>query len=365
MRGVVFLLLASLCGVAGRLHSEFLEVSSLLKSQAKDFFPSELEFIQKAHEFQTGVHDPVSNAKFSTQPMVLRYGDSCDSDCHDFMVKRFGEGAVSHLTNQFAIVATSVSELEIITALNPNMLKYYMAMLPEMKVHAALSAMAGFKGLDCLAPTEHMTTHHAARKERNIIKTPSTITLRVIVNPLQEHEFNGFHSFVQTLEREKGLISSTFSKHVDGQQRILEVTLSSCEQVRAIAHAYAARREVLWIERVYPAYTHNRWANGVCDSGDASSRPLETNSIANFTGRGDIISVTDTGIDMKNCYFRDEEVPTPYVWSDEASAATINLNHRKVVQYYRLRKSATEITDGIDDSVGHGTHVAGSKFTGI
>jgi hypothetical protein len=166
---------------------------------------------------------------------------------------------------------------------------------------------------------------------------------------------------VQTLERERGVITSHFSRHVDGQQRILEVTLSSCEQVREVSHAYAARREVLWIERVHPAYTHNRWANGVCDSGNAASKPLETNSVANFTGRGDIISVTDTGIDMKNCYFRDEEVPTPYVWSDEADATTVNMNHRKVIQYYRLRKSANEITDGIDDSVGHGTHVSGSK----
>jgi len=40
---------------------------------------------------------------------------------------------------------------------------------------------------------------------------------------------------------------------------------------------------------------HNRWAKGICDTGDATNSPLEHN---NLTGLNQIIGVTDTGIDM-------------------------------------------------------------------
>lgn len=51
----------------------------------------------------------------------------------------------------------------------------------------------------------------------------------------------------------------------------------------------------MWVERIMPAYTHNRWARGVCDTGNANSFPLETNPLANFTGRGEIVGLSDTG----------------------------------------------------------------------
>lgn len=37
-----------------------------------------------------------------------------------------------------------------------------------------------------------------------------------------------------------------------------------------------------------------------------------------------------SGIDMKNCFFRDPDNETPYIQSTAATATTPNFNHRKV-----------------------------------
>ena len=52
-----------------------------------------------------------------------------------------------------------------------------------------------------------------------------------------------------------------------------------------------------------PAYTHNRWARGVCDTGNHASHPLDTSPLANFTGRGDIVGISDTGLGCLNFYW--------------------------------------------------------------
>ncbi|KAN0012228.1 hypothetical protein ACTFIU_007526 [Dictyostelium citrinum] len=63
-------------------------------------------------------------------------------------------------------------------------------------------------------------------------------------------------------------------------------------------------------------------------------------------GKGQILSIADTGLDGGHCFFSDSNNPIPY--------NTVNLNHRKVVTYI------SSLHDNEDYVDGHGTHVCGS-----
>jgi len=66
---------------------------------------------------------------------------------------------------------------------------------------------------------------------------------------------------------------------------------------------------------------------------------------AGITGEGQVVAVSDTGVDVNNCYFRDEGGDVPNVVPNE--------NNRKIVQYWPH-------ADDVDLRFGHGTHVAGT-----
>jgi len=66
-----------------------------------------------------------------------------------------------------------------------------------------------------------------------------------------------------------------------------------------------------------------------------------------LNGKDQIISMSDTGVDVDNCYFYDTEEEVDHNQSGET-----NLDARKIIQYY------THMDDG-DYLNGHGTHVAG------
>jgi subtilisin family serine protease len=76
-------------------------------------------------------------------------------------------------------------------------------------------------------------------------------------------------------------------------------------------------------------------------------------------GAGQIIGVSDSGLDHDSCFFYDEDVPTPtFVTSvfDKDPADAMNHNHRKILNYLRVDGH----NDFEDDADGHGTHVCGS-----
>ncbi|GMH68510.1 hypothetical protein TL16_g04950 [Triparma laevis f. inornata] len=77
----------------------------------------------------------------------------------------------------------------------------------------------------------------------------------------------------------------------------------------------------------------------------SKSTPFWSNGI---TGSGQIVQVSDSGLDVDNQYFWDSDCSVP---KDKSGAS--NLNCRKVVQYVAY-------VDGTDDENGHGTHVVGS-----
>lgn len=72
---------------------------------------------------------------------------------------------------------------------------------------------------------------------------------------------------------------------------------------------------------------------------------------AGLDGRGQIVGMGDSGIDMQSCFFSDPQ--NPFVLP-VGSKEWVNPQHRKVVYYHGLAD------EYFRDLVGHGTHTAGS-----
>lgn len=74
---------------------------------------------------------------------------------------------------------------------------------------------------------------------------------------------------------------------------------------------------------------------------------FETQRIVDLNGSGEIILITDSGIDMKSTFFYDPQNPN-------FQYNTVNKNNRKVIYY------DDQLGDNTDDTkTGHGTHVSG------
>lgn len=62
----------------------------------------------------------------------------------------------------------------------------------------------------------------------------------------------------------------------------------------------------------------------------------------------EVVSVSDTGLDVDNCYFYDASGAV-----DANKEMKVDHSRRKVIQYYSH-------VDGLDYELGHGTHVVGT-----
>jgi hypothetical protein len=280
--------------------------------------------------------------------------------------KLYGPHKTMFIQKNFAVITASISEIEEFSHANPGVIKYHTPMLPEMKIDAKLVPLSKHSGMDCAEVVKPFNGEYSTRGYKPSEQKTQKLALRVMLAPLTHQEIEEFTSFLNTRSRDTTHGERPFTYFYDkaqrvGQKHYVEITLSGCEHTMTVATALAERREVMWVERLHVAYSHNRWSRGVCDTGDWSSAPLDTNSAANLTGSGHVIGVIDTGIDMKNCYFRDDDQPVPYVKADVATSSTPNYSARKVIQYY-THTVGSRSSDTIDDSGGHGTHVAGSKF---
>ena len=128
------------------------------------------------------------------------------------------------------------------------------------------------------------------------------------------------------------------ARHLDN---IITINLPN-NKVRQIITKLSELKFVAWIEMRQPIRSFNKFAKGVIESGFAGSRFL---SKANFTGDGHVVGVSDTGIDVNHCFFKDTSNSVVY--------NSLNSRHRKIVYYQTY-------VDSQDDVHGHGTHVAAS-----
>lgn len=116
--------------------------------------------------------------------------------------------------------------------------------------------------------------------------------------------------------------------------------LSAC--IISLIASLSMHNGVCGIEIVPRMRPNNDIAQWVVQSGKVDARPWFD---VGLTGKGQVVSMSDSGLDTDNCYFWDSS-------PGELKDGTVQMNRRKVVQYYPFM-------DSIDVSM-HGTHVAGT-----
>eukprot|EP00602_Paraphysomonas_sp_CaronLab_P004823 CAMPEP_0185022698 /NCGR_PEP_ID=MMETSP1103-20130426/5407_1 /TAXON_ID=36769 /ORGANISM="Paraphysomonas bandaiensis, Strain Caron Lab Isolate" /LENGTH=632 /DNA_ID=CAMNT_0027554897 /DNA_START=589 /DNA_END=2487 /DNA_ORIENTATION=- len=113
----------------------------------------------------------------------------------------------------------------------------------------------------------------------------------------------------------------------------------SCGRAESAVIYLSNMPQVLWVEERKEIKLLMKWANGVTQSGVDEVPVIHA---AGLTGLGQIIGISDTGIDNSSCFFHDPDVKFPY--------DTLNLDHRKVIYY-------DTFADNVDLN-GHGTQVS-------
>eukprot|EP00520_Triparma_pacifica_P009007 CAMPEP_0118652038 /NCGR_PEP_ID=MMETSP0785-20121206/11102_1 /TAXON_ID=91992 /ORGANISM="Bolidomonas pacifica, Strain CCMP 1866" /LENGTH=734 /DNA_ID=CAMNT_0006544523 /DNA_START=252 /DNA_END=2452 /DNA_ORIENTATION=+ len=137
----------------------------------------------------------------------------------------------------------------------------------------------------------------------------------------------------------------------------LMATLPSVCSLEPSLPVKALNREAAWITQSANCKTRSNkecsntpWLPSSSDKLDsAKSTPFWD---AGITGRGQILQISDTGLDIDNQYFLDDDTSCSSGFSKDKTGSS-NLQCRKVVQYFAY-------VDTTDDENGHGTHVVGS-----
>lgn len=119
-------------------------------------------------------------------------------------------------------------------------------------------------------------------------------------------------------------------------------TFKSRSCFKIFAYAMAAAPEICYIERIVPIETNNEDAQWSSQSNTLCDFPFFDSGL---TGKNQIVSLSDTGIDLKSCYFKDNKYMN--------FGSGFDLYKRKIVQY-------VDHADRYDTTKGHGTHVAGT-----
>jgi subtilisin family serine protease len=128
----------------------------------------------------------------------------------------------------------------------------------------------------------------------------------------------------------------------------LRVTLGPGASAGSAARRLAERGDVVWVAERPRVELLNYYARSTLQ--DNAFPAARLTFVDGLDGAGQVVAVTDTGVDFDSCFFADPTCPVPS--GDAPHACT----HRKIVRYMELSG-----TDGRgDESNGHGTHVAGS-----
>ncbi|KAF6265943.1 hypothetical protein COO60DRAFT_1697601 [Scenedesmus sp. NREL 46B-D3] len=138
----------------------------------------------------------------------------------------------------------------------------------------------------------------------------------------------------------------------------MELNIAVCPQdLSEVLHWLSGQAAVHWLAPRPRLRLQNAIAsmivqnNGIQPTADYKAPDAHFFWQAGLDGKGQVVGIGDSGIDMNSCFFRDPANPfNPPTDGKE----WISPNHRKVVYYYGIADTTFR------DQVGHGTHTGGS-----
>jgi len=261
---------------------------------------------------------------------LIRYKNFCLVECHELASSKLKDLDDSHsyspINEEYARVTTTLKAVEDITNDVSSSIQEFAAVLPVVKIDMHVQ--------NWIYP--ELRDDNIVDDFNLSIDEDTCLSYFLLTSSLPEHNLEKFKRKLLHLSRDFGFSYETEGLEAN-QQRLVSITMlaESAITTRTFAsngkctadadklaiEALASMHEIVWIERKFQIHHCNRFAKGLCQSGDATNVPMY-NVRGNLTGHNQIIGIADTGLDMSNCYFRDPKTPTPY--------SKVDHNHRKV-----------------------------------
>lgn len=280
--------------------------------------------------------------------MIVKFSADCNSKCHELFINKYGRHRYNIISPEYGLASASAADLESMQADLQKELLDYVPILPIMKVASNLQfPVSAAEG----------SSMKSDKKQSHCEDKKSSMQILFVMHHMEPKDFETFVDHTKkAMKKFKKVVelSIHYPETLDAIKGVL--TIHDCFLAPEIARILAGFKEIHWIEQRYSAYTHNRWSKGLLDSGITEDTPLIW---ANFTGSGQVIGISDTGIDLFHCFFYDSNYTSyssyQFQTSLVPSGTVLNPSHRKVIQYV----VPSGYGDEYDYNEGHGTHVSG------
>ena len=271
-----------------------------------------------------GSKDRVSFAVFFKEPASTDPNANAEAQKrHDSMRKAIkkASGHYQHISKTAGLVSITPSEAKQLSEIA--FVEEVVPFVGEMKVHRDVS---------CSEASEEQPVGF------NFMTSPSKE--EELENVLQRLESAGVG---QVVRDRKQIFKTTNNKETRQFGRLTSLTSPQlCEKA---LQAIKSESSVEWVEHYTPNRILNKWATYSSQGGGYNYyTPIWD---AGLTGSGQIIGISDTGLDVNHGFFYDSSHAVPY--------NSISSTHRKIVTYITS-------VDSTDADAGHGTHVCGTAM---
>jgi hypothetical protein len=328
--------------------------NQLFHSNAHQRYDTEEKYQQKLDFFLS------MTSSHLKQLYVLQYQPHCGHLCHQFLLqmmrkenmkcslqkKCVTEFHYEILNSDHGVMRTSLSVLQSLRSIHRreeeenDFLLDFIPFLPELKYD--------LEGVE----KEDFILEYCPKKEElkeitllvvfTLLPSDDNVSSFILYGELQEPT-----SPSPLIETES---SSTSSKQ-ETHSILLSCSLFTHTPFITILEYYSNLPAVHWLEIRSPSHPFTKYANsltqidpphgfGVSHTGHNIFQLYRS---MNLTGHGEIIGISDTGIDVSSCSFYDPNTPILY--------NSLNPSHRKILYYNSYIDSS--------DSYGHGTAVSG------
>ena len=290
----------------------YVALASLFKSDVTHYFESEQNFSSYYKEYERHISNNIRENRKS-RTFVISFLRSNQVLPHVSLSSRFGE-SYSILDSEHALLFATNAQIQSLSKTSSN--KYsvsiisYAPLLPQLKIDSEISEAIQNNSVNILFNTFSITERSHMRLRLLLSPFPSENHIKEFVTSSLIYSANLTSQFQNKYQIEVAIdfpnseqaIATTKKSivYVTLKALIDNTKLSDCNEklislLSSSVEFWSEKNEVQWIEVSHPVYSHNRWARGVCDTGNWQQNPL---NYFNISGEGEVIGVADTGIDM-------------------------------------------------------------------